>query len=446
MKQLKPMNHFLARCTSSRWRRSSDSPAQQRPRTPPPTLFSRRTARSSKRNTQTWFPALRAEVSNALPPLPEQEKAALQKAREAVKAAQRQADSAHESSSEAKNIEAKIANWRRFWIGGAEKKTAKAQADLQAAATDADRDAARKEIAKWQANKADGEKMINQATADLERAKANEPERGKSNDAAQAALAQARTEELNAAKALLADVEPFVSGDKMDAKLVKCGSWSRQHRAGLAAFAQTGARAKGAGRSTTLRREVDERNARCRRHSHGKYGRAMEIYSAIRQASPKAGEGVLHRLALATSLEHAVPIKQINAKDQAHEPATVDPVKHYLHYEKAYLNGELDPAFSHLSTWESPDGGRLRRPGRDSGVGARDAPKLPAGPHPESGLRLAVFRRRQDRSPVRFTRREGRPPVVEHLPEHHQRRRSVWPARVLRPVHSAQPSASRYGV
>jgi hypothetical protein len=78
----------------------------------------------------------------------------------------------------------------------------------------------------------------------------------------------------------------------------------------------------------------------------------MQIYTAILAASPKANEGVLHRLALATSLEHAVPVKQNNAADQTSAPATVDPVKRYLHYEKAYLAGELDPAFKNLTAWE----------------------------------------------------------------------------------------------
>jgi hypothetical protein len=86
--------------------------------------------------------------------------------------------------------------------------------------------------------------------------------------------------------------------------------------------------------------------------SGGQYGRAMEIYTAIRRASPKSAQGELHRLALATSLEHAVPIGQSNNASQTDGPATVDPVLRYMHYEKAYLDGELDAAFKHFSTWE----------------------------------------------------------------------------------------------
>jgi hypothetical protein len=78
----------------------------------------------------------------------------------------------------------------------------------------------------------------------------------------------------------------------------------------------------------------------------------MEIYTAIQKASPKAGEGLFQRLALAISLEHAVPVAQSNPKAQTDAPATVDPVKRYLHYEKALLDGELDPGFKDLTVWE----------------------------------------------------------------------------------------------
>ncbi len=65
--------------------------------------------------------------------------------------------------------------------------------------------------------------------------------------------------------------------------------------------------------------------------SSAKYGQAMQIYAAIQQASPKAGEGVFQRLALATSLQHAVPIKQSNARDQKKAPTIADPVKRRCH-------------------------------------------------------------------------------------------------------------------
>lgn len=89
------------------------------------------------------------------------------------------------------------------------------------------------------------------------------------------------------------------------------------------------------------------------------YGAAMKIYTDIQAVSDKAFDagsgsvsGVLERLALAIGLEHAVPIQQSNPIDRTDAPDTVDPIKRYLHYEKAFEDGELDPSFAGLSTWE----------------------------------------------------------------------------------------------
>jgi hypothetical protein len=60
----------------------------------------------------------------------------------------------------------------------------------------------------------------------------------------------------------------------------------------------------------------------------------------------------LQRLALGTSLEHAVPVKQANPAAKTDGPAFVDPVKRYQHFEQAFLAGELDPSFEKLAPWE----------------------------------------------------------------------------------------------
>lgn len=81
------------------------------------------------------------------------------------------------------------------------------------------------------------------------------------------------------------------------------------------------------------------------------YGKAMEIYSAIREASPKAKEGILQRLALAVALEFseaAEPEEEAGDEDLK----SIDPVKRFLHFQKAYEAGELDPNFARLSVWE----------------------------------------------------------------------------------------------
>lgn len=96
-------------------------------------------------------------------------------------------------------------------------------------------------------------------------------------------------------------------------------------------------------------------NNRC--GGEAQYGPAMKIYTEIQGKSKHAnhnGGGVLSRLALAISLEHAVPIPQVNAQKKTSTSVNsfVDPVHRYLNYEAAYLAGELDPAFDQLSVWE----------------------------------------------------------------------------------------------
>jgi hypothetical protein len=80
----------------------------------------------------------------------------------------------------------------------------------------------------------------------------------------------------------------------------------------------------------------------------------MEIYSEIRKvvSDASASRPILDRLALGTALTHARPLAQRNAVADIDAPRFVDPVKRYQHYEKAYLNGELDPAFATMSAWE----------------------------------------------------------------------------------------------
>lgn len=150
----------------------------------------------------------------------------------------------------------------------------------------------------------------------------------------------------------MADLEPFLSSDKLDAKLVKCTVLVEATPRGLAAFAQQSVEHAALVEKLLADDKLMKEMLIAGGASSGKYGPAMQIYATIQQASPKASDGVLQRLALATSLEHAVPIKQSNAQDQKNAPAFVDPVKRYLHYEKAYLDGELDPAFKNFSAWE----------------------------------------------------------------------------------------------
>jgi len=89
----------------------------------------------------------------------------------------------------------------------------------------------------------------------------------------------------------------------------------------------------------------------------GKFPKAMEIYETIQQTSPRAKDGMFERLALAVSLEHAQPIPESNSDQNGfgefHTETTtyVDPVERYLHYEKAWLDGELDHHFDKHDVW-----------------------------------------------------------------------------------------------
>ena len=83
----------------------------------------------------------------------------------------------------------------------------------------------------------------------------------------------------------------------------------------------------------------------------------MQVYQLILEASEKAREpGILQNLALGTALQQP----WLDGKDPGSINATVftdntnpdGQVARYLHYEQAYLNKELDPAFKDFTAWE----------------------------------------------------------------------------------------------
>jgi hypothetical protein len=77
----------------------------------------------------------------------------------------------------------------------------------------------------------------------------------------------------------------------------------------------------------------------------GYYGEALDIYFTIFEKMAE-GKPVLNRLALAVALELCEPLNEFETS------VAVDPLNRYLQYEKAYLNGKLDPAFEMLTVWE----------------------------------------------------------------------------------------------
>ena len=294
--------------------------------------------------------ALQAAIAKAVPAVDAQKKAAYLKAREAEKAAEAEVKAAQERLGKVATGKALVAHAKGKWIGGAERGIAKAQEMLKKATTDAEREAARKELAKWQANKKDGLQALKERQEALDKALREEPKWTRELEAAKKALARAQAGVMKAVEGL--NLGSFLASDKLDAQLVKYVVLLEATPRGLAEFAQQGKAQEALVERLLADPALMKQMLVADGAKDGKYGQAMKIYTDIQKASRKAKDGVLQRLALAVSLEHAVPVKQRNPKSQADAPATVDPVKRYLHYEKAYLGGELDPGFKGLSVWD----------------------------------------------------------------------------------------------
>jgi hypothetical protein len=296
--------------------------------------------------------SLQAEIKKALPAIPEQTKTAFVKAREELKKATEASQKALQPANDIRSAQGLVEHAKGKWIKGAEKGIAQAQAALKKATTDAEREAAKKDLAKWEANKEDGIKALKERQAALDKAKAANENAAQTQKTAQAALEQAKSQEAAATKALLDAAAPLLASDKLDDKLVQCAVLASATPNGLAEYAQQGkeqsTRVEKLLGDTRLMKEMLIAGGA----KYGQYGQAMDIYEAIQKASPKSKQGSLQRLALATSLEFAKPIAQSNPKAETNAPAFIDPVKRYLHYEKAFLDGELDPAFKDLNTWE----------------------------------------------------------------------------------------------
>ena len=177
-------------------------------------------------------------------------------------------------------------------------------------------------------------------------------EAAKAGASAKEALARALANAQAPAQAVLAQLNPFLTSDKLDAQLVKLVVLAEATPRGLAEFAQQGKEQEALLEKLLADADLMKQMVVTAGASGGKYGQAMQIFTDIQKASSRGKDDILQRFALGTSLEHAVPVVQRNAVARTDAPTTVDPVKRYLHYEKAYLAGELDPGFKDLSVWD----------------------------------------------------------------------------------------------
>lgn len=295
---------------------------------------------------------LKAEILRALPKVGGKAMADFEKVGDAAGDAEARAAAAQKELGQIAAAKGLIDHAKNKWIGGANKNIASAKEALKKAKTSSERAAAEKSLAEAQKNLAEGEAALKERTALYEQAKVREAALKRSNEQAQAALSQAKTREADAAKGLMGSMNSFLGSDKLDGKLAKAYILTSATPRGLAEFGELSAEKAAAVKQLLADEALMKEMVEAGGASFGKYGQAMEIFNAIRKVSPQAKEGVLRRLALATSLEHARPIVQENCANIPNQATHVHPVKRYLHYEKAYLAGELDPAFKSLTTWE----------------------------------------------------------------------------------------------
>jgi hypothetical protein len=205
-------------------------------------------------------------------------------------------------------------------------------------------------LAKAQMDRAAGVAALAEREAQLRSAERERPRvEAEQKDAVQA-LERARAATLAATQAL--GLEAFLASDALDARLAEAVALKEATPAKLAAFAARGNSQRELVEELLGDRELLVEMAVADGPNGADYGRAMEIYRDLQRASAKAREGYLRRLALAIALEHATPIALRNAEAAQDAPKHVDPVRRYLHYEAASIEGELDPAFQSFSVWE----------------------------------------------------------------------------------------------
>ncbi len=80
-------------------------------------------------------------------------------------------------------------------------------------------------------------------------------------------------------------------------------------------------------------------------------GACLLVWQRIDALDPASRSGLLQRLAIATALEHGVPVLPWSEWGDT-SAATIDPVKRYAFYRDAHAAGTLFPCFDQLSVWE----------------------------------------------------------------------------------------------
>jgi predicted nucleic acid-binding Zn-ribbon protein len=293
---------------------------------------------------------LQAQLVDALPKISDQAKAEYKAALEAEAKAKADMKAAQDQLGKIGAAKGLIGHATGHWIPKADRGIKAGEQQLAKAKTQAEKDAAKAEIKKWQDNRKAGEEALAERTANYEKLKAEEPKLKKQVADAQADLAKAQDRVAKSLDALRLD--RALQSDRLDTKLAKFVVLKEGTPHNLAAFAQKDAAHKRLVDQLLADDKLMLQMAYAGGAKDGNYGRAMQIYTDIQKASNKAKAGIFHELALAIALEHATPVKQQNAEAAKDAPEVVDPVGRYKHYEQAYLNKDLDPYFDRHEAWE----------------------------------------------------------------------------------------------
>ncbi|MCU0797466.1 MAG: hypothetical protein MUF31_16220 [Akkermansiaceae bacterium] len=331
----------------------SHSSLHARPPAAPPAAPLTDSGKALEKKYAAILDDLRAQISRSLPDVKPATKSAFTQSGTAVVKATSAAEAAQAELGKIGTAKALIGHAQGKWIGGAEKGIAAATEALKKATTPAEREAAAKDLAHWQKNKEDGIAALKERQANYDALQAREPELKKAARDADAALQAAIKTQRDAAAAILRELAPLLDEDRADPLLAKCCLLTAATPSRLAAFAQQSPDHAAMidallGDATLIIDMLSAGGAK-----FDEYGRAMEILTAIRKAAPQvASDPVLQKLALATSLEHARPIRLNLPAAEASQGGTVDPLNRFLHYRQALENGELDPAFKTLTAWE----------------------------------------------------------------------------------------------
>lgn len=208
---------------------------------------------------------------------------------------------------------------------------------------------ARKLLKTWEKRMETSRKNIAKAEKRFEQAEKNKPKLDQELKVEADALDQAKAAMGQSVRSL--GVDDLLASDSLDRQLALHAVISSASPYRLASYAGQGPQHEKRTNRLLANKQLMIQMLVADGPAENKYGPAIEIYETIQKASPRAGEGLFQRLAMAVALEHAEPIKLSVPEAEGGAPQYVDPVQRYLSYEKAYLAGELDPGFEQLDTW-----------------------------------------------------------------------------------------------